>query len=476
MRRTFTLVLSALLLAACGGAAASRAPDGTPSPTPLVVTPAAPTAPAGPAGDPTQPPAAPTASPSPGPTLGPTPASPPPTPWTRSAATLAWHRLGTIPISCDDCAVGTIDDSAVSGFVGFDDGYVVLEERGRAVWLSKDARSWKRIRLPLDRSRSNDDDANGRLGRAIATNGEQVVVVGGRSVPPCGLTEPGSTGGGPDCATAPIAWISDDGATWRVLYPQANGELVAVWPVADRGWMAALSEWYGEALGGRELWRSMDGVSWKRMRQRPPAQWEGYDRVPFGVTDAEGASLLAASERGSSKSRLARKGRVGAWDGVDTFPGRRAEVVAGTAPQEPGVGWILAGRGGLRWSCDDADCWGVPAVWSSADGVAWTTTTLPTGPGALPKDPEEDYPVQVTAVTSLVRSERGYVAVGAEADPWVGARHETWVSDDGVSWTRLPQRDVPQFDHGPGLVADGPAGVIGISGSSDDELVVWQLR
>jgi hypothetical protein len=364
----------------------------------------------------------------------------------------------------------------VNGLVGFDGGYVVLEERGRAVWYSKDARSWKRVRLPLDRSRSSGDDANGRLGRAIATNGEQVVVVGGRTVPPCVRVDPRSTGGGPPCATAPIAWISDDGVTWRVLYPPANGEFVAVWPLADRGWMAAVSGWYGESLGGRELWRSRDGISWRRMRQRPPAGWEGYDRVPFGIADVDGTLLLAASERGSSKARLARKLRVGRWNGVDTFPGRRAEVVAGAAPQEPGVGWVLAGRSGMRWSCDDPDCWGAPAVWYSADGVEWTTATLPIGPGAVPKDPEEDYPVQVTAVTSLVRSERGYVAVGAEADPWVGARHETWVSVDGISWTRVPQLDVPRYDHGPGLVADGPAGVIGISGSRDDELVVWHLR
>jgi hypothetical protein len=84
--------------------------------------------------------------------------------------------------------------------------------------------------------------------------------------------------------------------------------------------------------------------------------------------------------------------------------------------------------------------------------------------------------VTVTAVTSLVPSERGYVAVGADgtAD---GARHETWVSDDGGSWKKLPQPGRPRFDYGPGLVADGPAGVIGVSGSkAEDELVVWQLR
>ena len=78
-----------------------------------------------------------------------------------------------------------------------------------------------------------------RLGRAIATDGTRVVVVGGRSVPPCVPNPPESTGGGPECATAPIAWTSDDGVKWRVSYPPADGEFVAVWQVAGRGWTAA---------------------------------------------------------------------------------------------------------------------------------------------------------------------------------------------------------------------------------------------
>ena len=83
----------------------------------------------------------------------------------------------------------------------------------------------------------------------------------------------------------------------------------------------------------------------------------------------------------------------------------------------------------------------------------------------------------VSAVTSLALSERGYVAVGAVAAEYEGARHETWVSDDGVAWTQVPQGATPRFDYGPGVVAAGPAGVIGISGSEvEDEHVAWLLR
>ncbi len=82
-----------------------------------------------------------------------------------------------------------------------------------------------------------------------------------------------------------------------------------------------------------------------------------------------------------------------------------------------------------------------------------------------------------TAVTSLLVSARGYGAVGAEGTTYDGVPHEPWVSDDGVSWPKVPQAATPRFDYGPGLVANGPADVIGISSSQGEgELVVWRLR
>lgn len=462
MIRAFaTSVLSALLLAGC----ATTSPSPSADPFATAVLPSA-----SPLAAPT-----PSAVPSPPPeTPSPTPAS---SPWTSSATTLAWQRLGSIQFSCDHCIVGPVDGE-LNGLVGFEDGYVVLDGRAGAVWHSSDGRAWKRVRLPIEGSRAEARDANGLLGRAIATNGSQVLVVGGYSHPPCGLTEPGSTGGGPDCSYSPIAWISDDGVSWRLVYPDAGGEFVAAWPVASGGWVAAASEWSGVALDGRTLWRSADGIAWKRDRPRPPVEW-GYDRAPVRVGNDAERYLLAAGERGGDRAFLAARTDGGRWRVVRGFPGRRTDVVAGVAPTGGRGTWVLAGRSGRTYDCEGAlgdDCWGVPTVWSSADGVDWATTRPPVGRGVEPEDPEGDDPVQVTAVTSLALTDRGYVAVGAEGNPGVGARHETWVSDDGVTWTRLPQAGRPRFDHGPGLVAEGPAGLIGISGSEGDELVVWQLR
>jgi hypothetical protein len=377
---------------------------------------------------PTASPTAPTLVP---PTQAPSPRSPGPSssPWTGSADTLAWHRLGVIPAA------------RVNGVVGFDEGYVALEGSTGSVWFSADGASWKNVKLPFEGDRSEATDANGLLGRVIATNGRELLVVGGYSHTPCGLTEPDSTGGGPDCSISPIAWISDDGVAWRRAYTgHGKGELsefVAAWPLAEGGWAAALSDWSGESLGGKMLWHSADGMSWAATVQVSPAGWEGYDRAPVGVESASGRYLLAASGW-QPDTTLATTSDGASWSVLDGFPGRGAEVFVGTAPAGDRSTWVLAGRNG--WDVDAGRA-GAPTIWSSSDGTSWKSQKLPVGPPAVAEDPEDT------------------------------------VSVNGVAWTQLPQAERPQFDYGPRLVADGPAGVVGISGSrAAGEQVAWLLR
>jgi hypothetical protein len=404
---------------------------------------------------------------------GPTEPTPVPTPtqlpWTASAGTLAWNRLATLPAS------------DLEGVVGFASGYVALEGSAGSAWFSADGRSWELVELPTAGLPGAGPDANGLMARTIATNGREVLIVGGYQHEPCGRMPPGSTGGF-DCAISPLAWVSDDGVGWRPadLVPddEEQSELVAVWPVAD-GWIAALSDWYGVCLGGKSLWQSPDGVSWEGYAPDPPTPWEGYEHAPFGVAGAAGESLLAASSRCDGEaSTLALMTGGGAWRIARGFP-TGAEVITGAGPAGSGSRWVLGGLARDTTGCgeDEADDCGssTPTIWSSVDGADWTTVTLPAGRGVPSSDPELRA-VQVTSVTSLVLSDRGYVAVGADADPSVGARHETWVSQDGAEWLQLRQPESPRFDYGPRLVADGPAGVIGISGSeNEDEVVVWRL-
>ncbi len=398
------------------------------------------------------------ATPSPSPRPSPGSPKPPAPSWTNAADDLAWHRLAAVPIS------------SAQGIVGFAKGYVVLDGEAGNAWFSTAGRSWKRVELPG----ADGTDANGLRARVIATNGRQLLVVGGYEHEPCVQQAPGSTGGGPECVHSPIAWVSRDGISWRrATPPDTDGEFVAAWPVTGGGWNAALSDWYGECLGGNTLWHSADGISWTPVARRPPAAWEGYDHAPLVVTNGSGRYLLAASERGDDRTTLAQTADGRTWRVLKGFPGKGAEVFTGTAPAADRTRWVLGGQSG----CGEDGCGGGPTIWSSADRVRWTATVLPVGPGVPGVDPE--MPVVVTTVTSLVLSERGYVAVGAEESWSEGARHETWVSDDGISWTRLAGTERPTFDYGPGLVADGPAGIIGISGSDASEsadVTAWQLR
>ena len=300
------LAMLVVVVAGCAAPAASTPPDPTSST-------AVPTA-------------SPTATPTPlPPTPAPSPVSPDPSasPWTGSADTLAWHRLGVIPAT------------RVNGVVGFDEGYVALEGTTGSVWFSADGASWKNVKLPFKGDRSEATDANGLLGRAIATNGREVLVVGGYSHTPCSLTEPGSTGGGPDCSISPIAWISDDGVAWRRAYTGHGkgelSELVAAWPVAEGGWAAALSEWSGESLGGKLVWHSADGTSWTATEQVPPAGWEGYESAPVGVANPSGPYLLASSGY-QPDTTLATTADGASWSVLDGFPGQGAEVLRGDGP------------------------------------------------------------------------------------------------------------------------------------------------
>jgi hypothetical protein len=380
-------------------------------------------------------------------------------PWTVDADVLAWHRLGKI-------------SGSVDAVIGFARGYVALDGSDGAVLVSTDGRSWRKVRLPFDPPETTRDplDANGTLGLGLATNGTDVLIVGGYSHEPCQLTEPGSTGEGPDCDYSPVAWISGDGVTWRVAYPDTGtGEFVAAWPVATGGWDAALSTWGGEVSTGQDLWHSADGLTWTRLNPAPPAAWS---IPPVAATDATGRRVLAAclcDNLIKTTVSTSPDGRV--WTVSKGFPGRAVTVLAGVAPAHGTSRWVMAG------STMTDDITSVPTVWSSKDLVHWKATRLAVHPGVAAGS---ETGTVVGEVDALVVTERGYVAVGTafgQLETTDTAAHETWVSDKGVTWTALKGTGRPVLDYGPGLLADGPAGVIGVSATGvEGEWAAWQLR
>jgi hypothetical protein len=413
------------------------------------------------------------ASPTTAPAVTPSPsAAPPLTP--DPLGGMAWQPLGTIA------------SPEIREIVGFADGYVAVDS-SLTVWFSPDGAAWQAVTLPFKVTK---DSSGAKLEadvQAVATDGDRVLVVGGYAHEPCLHVQPGTVGGGPPCPFAPLAWVSDDGLTWTTAYPgprpadppgyDQGSEFVAAWPVPTGGWDAALSYWNGESLHGRDLMHAADGLTWTALEPAPTAVTGDSDPFPWlhaGVADRNGSRLLwqgwsdytrppFASGAGRPIVTLATSPDGRSWTSVDGFPGTDVEVGAGLAPTaDPTSPWILAGASGL---VDESTS--TPTVWTSTDTSAWTATILPTAAGS-----------PIRTVVSLVHASIGYVAV---TSVWTGeqADQETWVSHDGVTWTALANPLSSGSVFGPGIVADGPAGIIGIGpdpSDSEHAVAVWQLH
>jgi hypothetical protein len=402
-------------------------------------------------------------------TTTPAPTALPASPSPSTAAAIAWHKLAVLPT----------DASGVTGLVGFRGGYVAVARDG-GVWSSSNGSAWTMRRLPMPTVPT----ASGGMGielQGAASDGRRVVIVGGYPHGPCRAVGEGETGGGPACPYRPISWVSTDGRSWTSNDPGASpqapagytqgAEFTAVWAVPTGGWDAAVSWWQGEALHGRDLMHSADGLHWTPLQPPPGAVIANSDPFPWshaGAADASGTRLVwqnwmdfsgVVSGDGRMVASVSTSPDGMHWTAATTFPGDGAEVDAGLAGTGSPAHWLLAGKTRVPDGPDAA-----PVAWQSPDGQTWTSTQLPENAGS--------------SVTpwSLVATPTGYVAVGAT---WDGAEsdHATWLSPDGVAWTVLPRSAPAGADFGPRVAASGPAGVIGIgvspggTGSS-----VWQLR
>jgi hypothetical protein len=421
----------------------------------------------------------PTASPSPSPFGTPSPA---PSVSAQPTSDLAWHTIGAIPVKSENILNAAL--------VGFAKGYVAVERGSSSVRFSADGQTWREVRLPFKVTKDEfNPEAN-----AVTTNGTQVLVVGGYYNKPCAPGPP-MTGGGPGCPPYPLAWVSDDGVTWQSAYPgprpsdppgyDQGSEFVAAWPVPTGGWDAALSYWQGESLHGRSLWHSSDGIHWTQLEPTPALDTGNSDRFPWvhaGAADQAGIRVLwqgwtdfTAGGNGVPVMTLATSPDGRSWTTVDGFAGRGTGIGAGVAPAGGQVRWVLAGSSGIG---DDYSA-AVPTVWTSEDRVTWTATVLP----IVPTSADGQIIGRTGRGTSVVLTRAGYIAVGtrvleAGMDAGMDADHWTSISEDGLTWVALPPVGTPGTDSDPAIVADGPAGVIGLGAgqTGTDQAVVWQLR
>jgi hypothetical protein len=248
-----------------------------------------------------------------------------------------------------------------------------------------------------------------------------------------------------------------------------GAEFTAVWNIPSGGWDAAVSYWQGEALHGRDLMHSADGLHWTALVPPPAAPIVNSDPFPWehgGVADTTGARVVwqnwqdfrqGAGEEGISVATVSISRDGGRWTSADGFPGSRASVQSGLSGPAGPAHWLLAGA---DWSSTKGGS--VPTIWRSTDGITWTALRLPETTGSTIGSPQ-----------SLVLTPNGYVAVGASSD----GDHATWISADGVGWSVLPRSAKVGSDFGPAFVAYGPNGVIGVGVSpGGNSSSVWQLR
>lgn len=356
---------------------------------------------------------------------------------------------------------------------GFSAGYVALANQSAStkILFSPDGVSWQSVTLPFKSSKDGHGNDLVAEAQAIASNGTQVLVVGGYFHTPCAVQSPGLTGGGPPCPSSPIAWLSSDGTHWQSSYPwhgpgPAKGDtqgnqFMATWSIPAGGWDAASMDVGGEGGASGGLFHSADGLSWTKVAS-PSPNHSGSQPLEFwhlGLADATGRRLMGGYwyPNGDSLVGLFTSVDGKAWSALSSFQGANTTVGSGVAPIDSlRPLWIVAG----------ADANSLPTVWTSPDLATWTAHELPTLPGAQGA-------VGTIAVTHL-----GYVAAGQLSDGTDGnAYHSSWVSADGQSWTQVDTPGTAGND-GPDVLADGPGGIVGFAlyNGISTPVGVWQLK
>jgi hypothetical protein len=324
--------------------------------------------------------------------------------------------------------------------IGFDHGYVSVGTRDPfeepVAWFSADGLSWDTVSLakqvpncpgwgPPGNENVPDADTAAR-----ATNGRQVIVVGAWQ------PHDAAACSGADPAIQGMAWLSEDGRTWRRSEPfstGASGRATAVWPVRH-GWRAVV---------GRSVWESADGLRWSSI-----GDLAGIGAVSaYAGPAADGTAVLSATVGavGFEQVRLFSSPDGASWTAIDDAGGCEIGATQILAPSLTGLAaWVVLS--------DRRVC-------TSTDLVRWNTEVLP------------------MAVWQIAQTRYGAIAIGDTClgvgrdcpDPGVRAT----ITLDGIRWSQLAH---PQAWYGRSL-ADGPAGVLLIgSGPDDVRPSAWLLR
>jgi len=297
-------------------------------------------------------------------------------------------------------------------------------------FTSTDGRTWRPV--------AGFAAEEGTAALAVASAGGRTVIVGTR-------------------ATDAAAWVSTRDGTWeRVGEADLTGAagqaaMTSVVPLGGAWVAGGYADDPARALAAAAIWRSDDGLVWRRVDGRvlrPGRIW--------GVA-ARGETVVAVGTAGDSTY-----GPAAAWRSTDAGATWRRATIAG------------AGDGAMRGVA--ATAWGFVAVgangaddgasvWTSTDGAGWTRvaaqSALTSGDGPL-------------RMLSVATGSGGLVAGGWRADAANGSA-VVWRSVDGRSWVQDPW--LPTFSGGQiaSLVVDGSGAIaVGRTGYPDNnQATAW---
>ena len=203
-------------------------------------------------------------------------------------------------------------------------------------------------------------------------------------------------------------WHSADGRTWTEVDPRA-GDL-GPGDVRDVAWTGAA--WF--AVGSRDegrrsdgtVWRSGDGVEWRRIAVGDPA--------------------IAGPEEEALQRILPFKGGLFAQGGSGTHADRLA------CEDQAGEGTVGIPGASLSLSCS----WLVTTHWISTDGTTWLRMPPVEAPFDGPPLPAPPGGRRLISHRVLDVGEPGLVVVDAEEPRRADGSDSvgTWISDDGATW------------------------------------------
>ncbi len=273
-----------------------------------------------------------------------------------------------------------------------------------------------------------------------------------------GLVAVGMTGSAESRA---VVWVSTDGSVWTRLPDDES--------VFGDAWLGSVAS-YGEgfvAVGNfntvASVWMSPDGVDWERVPHDESVFGRDNEQSMVSVVEFNGGLVAVGGTNRSAAVWASPNGLTWTRVGSDE-PIFEGSVILDIV--RFGEGLVAVGLDSS--CCEDTDA----LVWTSADGVEWER--VPHDETVFGGDGDQ-------IMTSVASSGGRLVAVGLDHGGLGDSA--VWRSEDGLTWTRVPDESVFGAGVGGGIeiisvealgegfVAGGLQHIAGLGGDMD--AVVW---